>query len=558
MKKIYLLPLLMFALVACVPNDEPENLESDLLPDWYYAGGKDGTTTVTSSVAFEQPTPSVEFGSWLEAFMNGEALFEKKFNSDATGTRSGLGPVYVRSSCLHCHPGYGHGKSVEEGTYNTDYVGNGTLLVVYDKSDEAYVPWVAGMPQLHAVAPFKAPIDESQVTVTWKTVATCAASNNQMQFPDGEPFELRYPEVNLPTSAIYGYDELVAAGAKGITNYGVKLENTIGIYGTGLTDAIPDDSITAQWAKEEQAYHKGYLKNWKSEWFSGGTWMPNAKYKSTAINSDGREYVRRYTYAMSRGPLQDAAGANAIWNITNVTRSDRRAHYLDLSGKFYAQISSKDPDVQAGWNNYIDRLIAVNADYARFKTGNAEADIYAYLTDKNLPAEMTDKEYKDFMVWHRGLAVPAVRNVHDENVLRGRQLFMEIGCAECHRPSWTTGNDEIQDPAGFFTDAYNSLPRYRYQTIWPYSDFVQHKLYMESDIRTGWCRTTPLWGRGLHKKVTGDPYEARMHDTRARNVVEAIMWHGYSEQSDALESVKKFYNLLKKDRDAIVAFVNAI
>lgn len=556
MKKIYLFALAALALVGCQPEKPAE--EADLLPDWYYAGGKEGTTSVTSSLAYEQPTPAVENGSWHEAFMNGESLFEKKFTSEAVGTRSGLGPVSVRSSCIHCHPAYGHGKSVQEGTYDTDYIGNGTLLVIYDKADEAYVPWVAGMPQLHAIAPFKAPLDEDQITVTWHTVNTCAASDNKMQFADGETFELRYPEVNLPTSAIYGYDELLAAGAKGITNYGVKLENTIGIYGTGLTDAIPDDSITAQWAREEQAYNKGYLKHWKSAWFSGGEWLPGAKYKSTAVNSDGKEYVRRYTYAMSRGPLQDAAGANAIWNITNVTRSDRRGHYLDLSGKYYAELSSRDPEVQAGWEKYIDRLIAANPDYARFKTGNAEADIYAYLTDKNLPAEMTDQEYRDFMVWHRGMAVPAVRNVHDANVQRGRLLFTQIGCAECHRPSWTTGQDEIQDPAGFFTDAYNSLPRYQNQTIWPYTDFVQHKLCMESDIRTGWCRTTPLWGRGLHKKVTGDQYEARMHDTRARNVIEAIMWHGYSEQSDALQSVKNFYNLVKEDRDALVAFINAI
>ena len=87
---------------------------------------------------------------------------------------------------------------------------------------------------------------------------------------------------------------------------------------------------------------------------------------------------------------------------------------------------------------------------------------------------------------------------------------------------------------------------------------VQHKLCMENDIRTGWCRTTPLWGRGLHRKATGDPYEARMHDSRARNVIEAIMWHGYNKESDAYYPTQQFYQLEKKDRDAIVAFINAI
>jgi len=552
---IYFLSILVLA-VSCqevLPTDEPA-----ILPDWYYSGGKNGTTTVISSTALQQPTPIVENDNWHESFMNGEALFEKKFNSAATGTRSGLGPVYVRSSCIHCHPGYGHGKSVDEGAYSTDYIGNGTLLVVFDKADEAYVPWLAGMPQLHAVAPFKAPLDETQITVTWHEATKCAATGDKFEFPDGEAFSLRYPEVNMPATAIYGYDKLVEAGAKGIDNYEVRLENTIGIYGTGLTDAIPDESITEQWALEEESYQKGYLKHWKSAWFSGGQWLSGGYYTSSAVNSDKKKYVRRYTYAMSRGPLQDAAGANAIWNITNVTRSDRRSHYLDLSGHFYADIASNDPDVQAGWESYIDRLIEANSDYARFKTGNTQTDIYAYLTDKQLPAEMNDQEYADFMVWHRGLAVPAVRNHDSEEVQRGREVFSEIGCQHCHRPSWKTGDDYVHDPAGFFKDGTNSLPRYQSQTIWPYTDFVQHKLCMEKDIRTGWCRTTPLWGRGLHKRATGDQYEARMHDTRARNCVEAILWHGYSEESDGYESAKAFYNLPKDDRDALVAFLNAI
>ena len=85
---------------------------------------------------------------------------------------------------------------------------------------------------------------------------------------------------------------------------------------------------------------------------------------------------------------------------------------------------------------------------------------------------------------------------------------------------------------------------------------VQHRLFMKNDIRTGWCRTTPLWGRGLSLRLTGA--EDRLHDCRARNEVEAIMWHGYSEESDAYYPTQKFYELPKEDRDAVVAFINAI
>ena len=84
---------------------------------------------------------------------------------------------------------------------------------------------------------------------------------------------------------------------------------------------------------------------------------------------------------------------------------------------------------------------------------------------------------------------------------------------------------------------------------------VQHRLHMENDIRTGWCRTTPLWGKGLMRTCAG--HSDRLHDCRARNVMEAIMWHG-NAQSDARRSVEKFRQLDKSDRDAIIKFIEAI
>jgi len=80
---------------------------------------------------------------------------------------------------------------------------------------------------------------------------------------------------------------------------------------------------------------------------------------------------------------------------------------------------------------------------------------------------------------------------------------------------------------------------------------------MKNDIRGGWCRTTPLWGRGLHQKCTGATTSDRLHDCRARNVIEAIMWHG-APDSDARWTVEQFRQLSKDERDAIVAFIDAI
>lgn len=60
------------------------------------------------------------------------------------------------------------------------------------------------------------------------------------------------------------------------------------------------------------------------------------------------------------------------------------------------------------------------------------------------------------------------------------------------------------------------------------------------------------------KNYKYDGADDRLHDCRARNVIEAIMWHGYSKESEAYRATEKFYNLSKQERDAVVEFINSI
>lgn len=534
-----LLPILL-AVAACAEKNGtvPETPEDT---SWIavetYAGGELGTTFNRSASAFEDPAPAVEQAGMEYDFKQGEYFFERTFTQN-TEPFDGLGPLYLRASCLDCHPGYGHGKRMERYRWN-DY-GNGYLLVLYDPSDNSYLTSLTGMPQTQAVAPFKAPLDETKISIEWKEY-TDEWGN---EFPDGEKYSLIYPEVTIPADAYY-VPILSKNGELDASEVGIRLESTIGIYGSGLIDAIPDDSLLVQYQKEEAM---GLPLN--PAIYAGGQWQ--SQYSNTR-QGDGEKHPFRYTYALSRGAVQDGPGANAIWNITNVTRSDRRYHYMTAA---YATKASQDPEVQAEFYNY----------FPEYRTdAGVEKDIYNYLMgeykdeDGNtvavVDAEMNNEDYVDFMVWHRGLAVPAARDLDDPVVQRGRKLFREIGCATCHRPSWKTGADELNDPNNFFSHGDSRLPKYPYQTIWPYSDFVQHQLKMVNDIRGGWCRTTPLWGRGLSQICSG--HQDRLHDCRARNVIEAIMWHGGSG-SDARKSTEAFRELTADDRNAIVAFINAI
>ena len=189
------------ALGSCSDDSQvkPEdNTPSTELSEEYYTGGKLGTAFNTTSMAYEQPTPVIEEQGLDVAFKSGETFFEKNFTTDKEGLRSGLGPLFIRSSCIHCHPGYGHGKRIE-GRFNTNEIGNGYLLVIYDTKDNNYVSSLTGMPQTQAVQPFKAPIDESKINIVWHKY-TDEWGN---KFPDGTSYELIYPELQIPEDAYY-------------------------------------------------------------------------------------------------------------------------------------------------------------------------------------------------------------------------------------------------------------------------------------------------------------------------------------------------------------------
>ena len=516
----------------------------------WYPGGQLGTTEKAS---YSAATPAVVNMAGMESdFNTGEDFFEHLYTFEQE-PRKGLGPAWVRNSCIACHPSYGHGKRQTE--YRANQIGNGYLLVIYHPDNNSYISEVTGMPQTQAAAPFKAPIDESLISIEWKTV-TAMESGLPMQFEDEGGYSLIYPEVRIPQEAFNTNPKP--------SNYDVRLESTIGIYGTALLDAISDEDIEAQWKSESR-----FVTLNPAMWDNDAKTFKPAAYYSAKYNDTGKHHgdhgpLKRFTYAMTRGSLQDGAGSNAIWNITNVSRSDRNWLYTTSA---WAQAMSEDPDVIASIK--ADPSSPYYADGSEAKIADAVRNLLDPSTNQfdnqwhKFAPEMNDKQYYQFMVWHRGLAVPAARNLNSSDVQRGKELFSQIGCAQCHRPSWTTGSDDMWIDASIKAyaksigkDANQLLPRYPGQTIWPYTDMVQHRLFMMNDIRTGWCRTTPLWGRGLSRRLTGA--DDRLHDCRARTVVEAIMWHGYSKQSDAYRATEKFYHLKKADRDAVVKFIESI
>ena len=158
-----------------------------------------------------------------------------------------------------------------------------------------------------------------------------------------------------------------------------------------------------------------------------------------------------------------------------------------------------------------------------------------------------DAQVFDLVVHYaRNLAVPVRRDVGDPTVLRGKKMFYESGCASCHVPKYVTKTDPGD-------------PVHSHQLIWPYTDLLLHDMGPGlADNRPDGAangrewRTAPLWGIGLTKTVSD--HTLFLHDGRARDLTEAILWHG----GEAEAAKEAFRNMKASDREDLIKFLESL
>lgn len=215
------------------------------------------------------------------------------------------------------------------------------------------------------------------------------------------------------------------------------------------------------------------------------------------------------------------------WKAQNASVRDQS------SGAFNGDMGLSSPDAPGNWGDCT----------------KAQEDCLAM--PHGAQARLGDTEAPDPVMelvtfYAENLAVPARRDVDDPQVLRGKQVFYESGCLACHTPKYVTSRD-----------AENKA--HRFQLIWPYSDFLLHDMgpgladHQQVGVADGYeWRTAPLWGTGLTEVVSGHSFF--LHDGRARNREEAILWHG----GEAERAKQAFANAPKQDRDALIKFLESL
>ena len=159
--------------------------------------------------------------------------------------------------------------------------------------------------------------------------------------------------------------------------------------------------------------------------------------------------------------------------------------------------------------------------------------------------EITESILQKVVKYTALLPAPDKQKISDHQVQTGAKLFHLLDCHLCHQPQFKTGPHPIQELSA--------------QVIYPYSDLLLHDMgegladHRPEFTATGqeW-RTAPLWGMGLIKPINGQ--HRLLHDGRARNLKEAILWHG----GEAESAQQQFLNLNKKQREALLVFLQSL
>ncbi|MGI3168051.1 di-heme oxidoredictase family protein [Pseudooceanicola sp. C21-150M6] len=493
-----------------------------------FEGNPGGAATVrarTDADAFSQPSGNISFERELD-FKLGNGLFKKLWVSSPSSTQAsdGLGPLYNARSCQRCHlkDGRGHPPAGPDDDAVSMFLRvsvpahgetemseiEAFLLSVGEESDRTRPdPVYGGQMQDFGVAGLPA---EYRLGVTWEEV--------EVPLKGEAPAMLRRPTW---TAEDLGYGPL-AEGAMLSPRVAPQM------LGLGLLEAIPAADILSHadpadadgngisgrpqvvWSFEEQRPMLGRF-GWKA----------------------GAPTVREQSAAAFAGDIGISTPIfDAPWgDCTAAEEACRAAPHGD--GR---RPGKPVPAPAAGGEG------ALPPSPAATPPGYFEQEKQGARRGTEVDAAGLDL----VTFYSRNLGVPARRDMEAPEVLNGKRVFFEAGCASCHVPK-------------FVTERLDGQPEQSFQLIWPFTDLLLHDMgegladHRPEGRATGreW-KTPPLWGIGLTPQVNGHSFY--LHDGRARSLLEAVLWHGGEAQA-ARDHVT---GLSPEDRADLVKYLESL
>jgi CxxC motif-containing protein (DUF1111 family) len=481
---VFLSSLLSLAVQAAVPDDFATVVR---------LGGE--TTLILrapSALAFRNPAQNLP-DDLVEKHLEGDRLFEMKFSDDPDRGDYGLGPVYNNVSCAACHilDGRGALPVMAPGGQWTKLGLNSAIFLRISLESTAPAKYDATN-RWGAPAPVPGYGTQlfhlgsfgvrNDLPGTGQAEVFMKFDYTTFTYPDGTQTQLRRPLFRIENPYDTRLDQPdVRTGAR----------MTPPMIGLGLIEAIRESDILALAARDLSAWGIHGHPNWVIDRAKELAGDPNP----ISLGRFGLKANTPSVYHQSAGALNGDLG---------VTSPVFPAESIWGTPLFDAFKPRWKPSVEATQN----------------------------LTDS-------------LEFYSQTLAVPSRRDVGDPEVRRGGRLFSRVGCANCHQPSFVTGDHKIA--------------ALTHQTIYPFTDLLLHDMgpgladgRRDFQASGSEWRTRALWGIGLTQVVNSRA--GFLHDGRAMTLEEAILWHG----GEAELSKQKFAHLASAERQALIRFLESL
>ncbi|WP_298155575.1 di-heme oxidoredictase family protein [Flavobacterium sp.] len=339
----------------------------------------------------------------------------------------------------------------------------------------------------------------------------------------------------LVRASIFGTDE--HGGPVAVPGFGLQIQNR------AISGYAPEAAYTVSYTTQTETFADGttvVLRKPTIALSNPYTSLPGGVMLSTRLGTPifGLGLLEEIpeTNILAQQDLSDADGdgisgkANYVWNPFTLRTELGRFGWKANTASIIVQCASA----------YVEDMGITNPIFT-LETGHGQ-------TNGGIPGlepEVTMETLEKIALYCKTLGVPAARNTDKPSVKRGARLFEQLECAKCHTPKQVTGN--------------SSIIALRNQTFYPYTDLLVHDMgegladnrpdFMATG--TEW-KTRPLWGIGLTNLVNG--HTDFLHDGRAKNVEEAILWHG----GEAEKSKTKYKNLNATQRSELLEFINSL
>lgn len=524
LKHSWIVGAALLALTAC-SDDEGITVTDITVPEGYALSADISTIFLNSSTAYDVEANWVS-GKYLARFNSGNKLYDNAIPSGTDPEAGGLGPLYAGFSCKSCHMTTGRTKPAIWANYDESKadkdgfctVSGGTGftsgLIYITRKNGSFFPDYGRVLHDQCIQGTYVGKDGKEYEMKPEGKLQVKWHKQQFAFPDGETYELAYPEYRIAewyTNGMKNYGKPIADAVKP-EDLIISVRQPLRHVGMGLMMALDPTEIEALAAKS----------NYPEYGISG-----------------------RCNYITEKG-------------VTGVGLSGNKAQHLDLTVELgfssdMGATNSRFPEeicegqTQQKYGSMMGLVYSNRLDVST----EAMENVDLYMQCLGVPARRLGSttqmvQYGDKLITER------------EMVSIGEQNFYKAKCQLCHVTTLHTKKRGSTLLNG------THLPWLGGLTIHPYSDYLLHDMgseIMGVGLNDNYCsglargnewRTTPLWGVGLQQKVDG--HTCFMHDGRARNFIEAIMWHG--GEGEASKNI--FKKMQKKDRDALIKFLESL